>query len=153
MTIQARLGRRQMMTIGGAAALMAVGLPHILNFGAAAQDATPASATPASPGATPRASPTAGDEILVSLTTADAEIVVRIADNPTSADFVSMLPLTLEFQDFSSMEKISYLPRELTIEGSNGQPPVNGDLIYFVPWGTSGFSTTPPAATHPLTTG
>ena len=57
-------------------------------------------------------------------------IIVRLADNPTGLDFASMLPLSLEFRDFASMEKISSLPRELTIEGSAGSPPANGDLIY-----------------------
>ena len=68
-----------------------------------------------------------------------AEIIVRIADNPTSRDFVSMLPLTLDFDDFAAMEKLSYLPRRLTTEGSSGSAPANGDLIYFVPWGNLGF--------------
>ena len=75
----------------------------------------------------------------VRFTVGSAEIRVRIADNPTSCDFVSMLPLTLEFKDFNAMEKISYLPRKLTTEGSTGRAPANGDLIYFVPWGNLGF--------------
>jgi hypothetical protein len=69
----------------------------------------------------------------------DAEIIVRIADNPTSRDFVSMLPLTLTFRDFNAMEKIGDLPRRLTTQGSTGSAPANGDLIYFVPWGNLGF--------------
>ena len=69
----------------------------------------------------------------------DAEIIVRVADNPTSRDFVSMLPLTLSFRDFNAMEKIGDLPRRLTTEGSTGRAPANGDLICFVPWGNLGF--------------
>ncbi len=60
-------------------------------------------------------------------------------DNPAVRDFLSMLPLTLDFTDFNAMEKISYLPRRLTTQGSNGRAPANGDLIYFVPWGNLGF--------------
>ena len=75
----------------------------------------------------------------VRFTVGDAEIIVRIADNPTSRDFVSMLPLTLDFEDFAGMEKLGYLPRRLTTAGSAGSPPANGDLIYFVPWGNLGF--------------
>ena len=75
----------------------------------------------------------------VRFTVGDAEIIVRLADNPTSRDFVSLLPLTLEFEDFAAMEKISYLPRELTTDGSTGRAPADGDLIYFVPWGNLGF--------------
>ena len=75
----------------------------------------------------------------VRFTVGDAEIVVRIADNPTSRDFMSMLPLTLDFRDFNAMEKVGDLPRRLTTEGSTGGAPANGDLIYFVPWGNLGF--------------
>src|SRR5215212_3236346 len=75
----------------------------------------------------------------VRFTVGDAEIVVRIADNPTSRDFVSMLPVTLSFRDFNAMEKIGDLPRRLTTQGSTGGPPANGDLICFVPWGNLGF--------------
>lgn len=75
----------------------------------------------------------------VRFTVGDAEIIVRIADNPTSRDFVSILPLTLAFRDFNAMEKIGDLPRRLTTQGSTGSAPANGDLIYFVPWGNLGF--------------
>ncbi len=75
----------------------------------------------------------------VGFTVDGAKIIVRIADNPTSRDFVSMLPLTLKFSDFNAMEKITYLPRRLTTQGSTGSAPANGDLIYFVPWGNLGF--------------
>ena len=75
----------------------------------------------------------------VRFTVGDAEIIVRTADNPTSRDFVSMLPLTLDFRDFARFEKIGDLPRRLTTQGSTGGPPANGDLIYFVPWGNLGF--------------
>ena len=75
----------------------------------------------------------------VRFTVGGAEIRVRIADNPTSRDFVSMLPLTLNFRDFNAMEKIGDLPRRLTTDGSTGRAPANRDLIYFVPWGNLGF--------------
>jgi hypothetical protein len=124
------------MAQSGAAVLAAVTLPGVWKRTAAAQEATPATATPP-----PReASPVPGmGATRVRFAVGDAEIIVRIADNPTSRDFVSMLPLTLEFDDFNAMEKISYLPRELTTEGSTGRAPANGDLIYFVPWGNLGF--------------
>ncbi len=69
----------------------------------------------------------------------DAEIIVRIADNPTSRDFLSMLPLTMSFRDFNAMEKVGDLPRKPTTEGSVSTTPANGDLIHFVPWGNLGF--------------
>jgi hypothetical protein len=75
----------------------------------------------------------------VRFTVGDTEIIVRTADNPTSRDFVSMLPLTMTFRDFNAMEKIGDLPRRLATQGSTGSPPANGDLICFVPWGNLGF--------------
>jgi hypothetical protein len=127
-----KIGRRQVIALGGAVALSTVTLPSVFNRTAVAQEATP----PASPEASPEASI---KQIHVRFTVDASEIVVRIADNPTSRDFLSMLPLILEFEDFANMEKISYLPRELTTEGSAGVTPANGDLIYFVPWGNLGF--------------
>lgn len=91
------------------------------------------------PGASPEASPEALGETRVRFTVGDTEIVVLIEENPTSSDFLSMLPLELTFEEFAGMEKIGYLPRELTTEGSTPSAPRNGDLIYFVPWGNLGF--------------
>jgi hypothetical protein len=122
-----RTARRQFVT-QGAAALAVIALPGALTRTAAAEEATPEASPKPDAGAT-----------RVRFAAGDAEIIVRIADNSTSRDFVSMLPLTLEFEDFNDMEKISYLPRELTTEGSTGSAPANGDLIYFVPWGNLGF--------------
>ena len=86
-----------------------------------------------------QATPQDVSQTRIRFTIGGTEIRVRIADNPTSRDFVSMLPLTLDFSDFNAMEKISYLPRKLTTQGSTGRAPSNGDLIYFVPWGNLGF--------------
>lgn len=57
-------------------------------------------------------------------------------DNPSARDFFSMLPLHLTISDFGQNEKIAYLPRTLTEDGSgifgNEQP---YDLCYHMPWG------------------
>ncbi|MCA9879922.1 MAG: hypothetical protein KC442_19140 [Thermomicrobiales bacterium] len=136
MALHSRTERRQFVAQGGAALLAAAMWLKSAPRAVAAQEATPASATPTRPGASPVPELEA---LRVRFTAGDSEIVVHLADNPTSHDFVSLLPLTLEFKDFSSMEKISYLPRALTIDGSAGSAPSNGDLIYFVPWGNLGF--------------
>ncbi len=66
----------------------------------------------------------------------DEEIYVRLDDNQTTQDFVSMLPLTLKVEDYNSTEKIATLPRELTTEGSpSGYTPQIGDFAYYAPWG------------------
>jgi hypothetical protein len=70
---------------------------------------------------------------------ADTHVDVTItADNPTSRDLLSMLPLTLSVEEFNGREKISYLPRDLDTAGSPGHDPADGDLIYYAPWGNLG---------------
>jgi hypothetical protein len=75
----------------------------------------------------------------VRFSSGDVEVIVRIADNPTSRDLVARLPLTLTFEDFAGKEKISYLAERLTTDGSPGSAPSAGDLIYYKPWGNIGF--------------
>ena len=63
-------------------------------------------------------------------------MTATLYDNPSARDFYSMLPLDLTIKDYSTNEKIAYLPRKLTEEGSgpfgNERP---YDLCYFMPWG------------------
>lgn len=96
------------------------------------------SAVPASAAPDPEASVVEGT--IVRFTSGDVEVDVTItADNPTTRDFLSMLPLTLTFEEFNGREKISYTPRELETAGSPGYDPEDGDLIYFASWGNLGF--------------
>jgi hypothetical protein len=63
-------------------------------------------------------------------------MTATLYDNASARDFASMLPLDLDIEDYSTNEKITYLPRKLTQAGSgafgNERP---GDLCYFAPWG------------------
>ena len=66
----------------------------------------------------------------------EEELLIRLFDNPTSRDLVRMLPLTLIFTDYSSIEKIAYLPEELSTENApDGYEPSAGDLTLYAPWG------------------
>lgn len=70
------------------------------------------------------------------------QTVVEVAiteDNATTRDFLSMLPMTLVFEDFNGMEKIAYPPRGLDVTGSEGMKPEVGDLFSYVPWENLGF--------------
>jgi hypothetical protein len=65
-----------------------------------------------------------------------ASMTATLYDNPSARDLASMLPLDLTIDDYSTNEKIAYLPRKLTEEG--GGPFGNeapGDLAYYAPWG------------------
>ncbi|KLK91278.1 MFS transporter [Microvirga vignae] len=61
-------------------------------------------------------------------------------DNPSARDLVSMLPLELTIEDYSTNEKIAYLPRKLTEEESGPfRNEAAGDLCYYAPWGNLAF--------------
>jgi hypothetical protein len=64
------------------------------------------------------------------------EIVISMYDNPTSRDFVSLLPLQVTLDDFAGAEKISTLPKKLTTDDAPaGSLPSIGKLTYYSPWG------------------
>lgn len=63
------------------------------------------------------------------------EAIVDMLDNPASRDFMSLLPLTLEFSDYAKTEKIASLPRKLSTKGSPTAREAAGDFTYYAPWG------------------
>ena len=78
--------------------------------------------------------------IIVRFTSEATSVDVTIgSDSPAVRDFLSMLPLTLRLEEHAAREKIGILPRALSVDGSPGSDPEDGDLIYFVPWGNLGF--------------
>ncbi len=65
---------------------------------------------------------------------------MTLEDNPTARDLVSLLPLDLEIEDYSTNEKIAGLPRKLTEEGGGPfSKEAPGDLAYYAPWGNLAF--------------
>ena len=61
---------------------------------------------------------------------------VTLYDTPTANALYEMLPLTLTFEDFSGMEKISYPPEKLPTAGEpEGCTPEVGSLCLYAPWG------------------
>ena len=71
----------------------------------------------------------------------DMTMIATLEDNPSARDLASMLPLEgLQIDDYGNNEKICYLPRKLTEEGSGrftDERP--GDIGYFAPWGNLAF--------------
>lgn len=67
---------------------------------------------------------------------ADQEFTATLEDNPSARDLFSMLPLDLKISDYATNEKIAYLPRKLTGDGSSRfDNETVGDLCYYAPWG------------------
>jgi len=57
-------------------------------------------------------------------------------DNATARDFASLLPLSLTMTDYDTIERISDLPRRLSVQGApEGMAPVAGELTHYAPWG------------------
>jgi hypothetical protein len=76
------------------------------------------------------------DTIKLKITIGERVLKATLYDNPTSKDFVSLLPLTLTLADYNNTEKISELPRKLsTQDAPAGHKPSAGDLTIYAPWG------------------
>lgn len=67
---------------------------------------------------------------------AEQSFTVTLNDSPTARDLLSLLPLELTIEDYSTNEKIAYPPRKLSTEGAgpfDDERP--GDFCYYAPWG------------------
>jgi hypothetical protein len=63
-------------------------------------------------------------------------LTATLADNPTTRDLMSQLPLVLTAKDFMATEKVAYPPRKLSVDAAPASyTPVEGDLCYYGPWG------------------
>lgn len=70
----------------------------------------------------------------------EKEIVVLLRDNSAAKSLLEQLPLTLKFENYGGIEKISYPPEKLDIsKAPNNYTPSAGDLTYYAPWGNLAF--------------
>ncbi|WP_392562158.1 cyclophilin-like fold protein [Orbus sturtevantii] len=69
--------------------------------------------------------------------TAGGEIAIATLNSSQAAqDFAILLPLTLTLGDYGVNEKVSDLPKKLSIAGApSGYTPSKGDFSYYAPWG------------------
>lgn len=64
------------------------------------------------------------------------EIIIKLNNNDTAKDLISLLPCELDFSDFNNTEKIAYPSRELNTDNAvSGVAPAAGDLTLYKPWG------------------
>ena len=83
---------------------------------------------------------TGASPMRIRCTFADQQVSYSLHDNPTTRDFISMLPLDVKISDFSTNEKIAYLPRRLDEGGlADYTDEAAGDLCYFLGWGNLAF--------------
>jgi hypothetical protein len=72
----------------------------------------------------------------IRITVAGTELTATLIDSKTTQDFISLLPLTITMEDYGGTEKISDLPKRLSIEDApQGIDPSVGDITYYAPWG------------------
>jgi hypothetical protein len=70
------------------------------------------------------------------ITIGDKVATATLNDNPTTKDFISLLPLTLTLTDYNATEKISDLPKKLSAKDAPaGYKPSIGDITLYAPWG------------------
>ena len=55
-------------------------------------------------------------ELKIRIAIGDDVLTATMYENSTTIDFLSMLPLTLKLEDYARTERISYLPRKLSIK-------------------------------------
>jgi len=74
-----------------------------------------------------------GDEMKIRIIAGNKVVTATLVDNPTTQDFVSLLPLTLTMNDLFGREKFAALPRAIS-EGGKRTPTYEvGDVIYWSP--------------------
>ena len=72
----------------------------------------------------------------IKITIGEGIITASMYDNPTTRDFLSLLPLTLTMTDYNATEKICDLPKRLsTKDAPAGYKPSAGDITLYAPWG------------------
>lgn len=77
-----------------------------------------------------------GKGMHIQLTIGGQAIKATLDDTATARDFAELLPLSLTLVDYASIERISDLPRRLTVaDAPAGHTPRTGDLAYYAPWG------------------
>jgi hypothetical protein len=94
------------------------------------------SSTPATDPFSPAADEPAAGSTAIRVRIGGTVLTARLRDVPASRDLVAQLPLTLTFRDFNNVEKISRLPRELSVDGvPAGEDPAPRDIGYYAPSG------------------
>jgi len=76
------------------------------------------------------------ESMKLKVTVGSAILMATFSDNPTTRDFISLLPLTVKLDDYSNTEKIFYPERKLSTQNAPADiNAVTGDITYYSPWG------------------
>ncbi len=82
------------------------------------------------------ASGTVKNSVQIKFSFSNQIFTATLNNTPTALELVTLLPLNIQIEDYSTNEKIAHLPHKLTEEGSGpfGEE-APGDLCYYAPWG------------------
>jgi len=69
----------------------------------------------------------------INITVSGKTVSATIMDNPTSKDFVSLLPLTMSMKDLFGREKFGHLHKTLSGKGPRTNRYEVGDIAYWSP--------------------
>lgn len=78
------------------------------------------------------------DQRQIRMTAEGETYTIILYETPAANALYEILPLDLTFEDYNRVEKISYLPENLslpTAEEPDGYDPSIGDLCLYAPWG------------------
>jgi len=76
------------------------------------------------------------DSMKLKISVGERTLTARLDDNPTTRDFIALLPLTVKLDDYASTEKVFYPSRKLSVKNApSGIDPNAGDITYYAPWG------------------
>lgn len=81
-----------------------------------------------------------GNKIMkISLTFDNKTVIINMEDNSAARQLIEMLPATFEFIDFAGKEKITELPKAVSLsEVHRGMIASKGKMFIYVPWGNLG---------------
>ena len=82
---------------------------------------------------TPAASSQGPAVMKITVKVGDKVLTVTPADNETSRDFVSLLPLTVTMDDLFGREKFGQLPRAISAAGPRTNTYEVGEIVYWSP--------------------
>jgi len=72
----------------------------------------------------------------IQLTVNGQVLFATLEDSAAARDLLSLLPMTLDLEDYAATEKIAQLPKKLSTAGAPaGTTPSVGDITYYAPWG------------------
>ncbi|WP_297610658.1 cyclophilin-like fold protein [uncultured Sutterella sp.] len=71
----------------------------------------------------------------IQMTVGGQTFPVMLEENDAAKDLMKRLPLSLVFENYGSLERISYLKEKLELGNApRSTTPAAGDLTYYAPW-------------------